>query len=79
MQKQFNQTPSSQLAIEAAIFKGAGVSEPRGFRDAFSDEQIMGMLSHPDYEKVWTSEFKNWLWNCIDSIYREEEESEALT
>jgi hypothetical protein len=57
----------TQKEIEAEIFKGASQNEPRGFSDAFTPEEILQILRHPDYE-FFDWEFKCWLWAALDRL-----------
>lgn len=64
----------SEQEIHKLIFKDVSSSTLVGLKDRFSDEQIVGLLDHPDYH-FFSDSFKDWIWRALDTIYEENYEN----
>jgi hypothetical protein len=60
----------TQQEIEKKIFAGASLSEPRGFSDAFTDDEILELINDENYYD-WSESFRDWLWSSVDRIINE--------
>ena len=57
----------TQSEINAIVFDGALIDEPRGLRDRLSDDEILSLLDHPCYQD-WPSYWTDWIWSAVDQI-----------
>jgi len=57
----------SETEINRIIFAGAGTDQHRGLSDSLTDEQIIGLTDHPDWQD-FTPGFQDWIWKSVDSI-----------
>ena len=62
----------TESELNALIFKDAEMVEHRGLSDAFTDDEILDLPNHPDYD-TFSTYFQDWIYDAIDSIIWKEE------
>lgn len=60
----------TEKEINNEIFKNVGVSTPRGFKDVFTDEEILALPNNENYPE-FSSPFRDWIWSTIQGICEE--------
>jgi hypothetical protein len=59
--------------VQKIIFWEASTTEPRGFRDAFTDQEILRLANLKCVYDVWPVHDRDWLIATVDTIYSEQE------
>jgi hypothetical protein len=58
--------------IHGIIYKDVEVWEHVGLRDKLTDDEIMSLLDHPDFQ-TFTQHTRDWIYNTVDAILIEDE------
>lgn len=57
----------NETEINRIIFDGAGAYEHRGLSDSLTDDEIVGLVDHPQWHD-FTTNFQDWIWQSVDSV-----------
>lgn len=63
-----NQENFDENVVMSKIFRDARTNEPRGFSDAFTDEEVLELWSSDHVYNTWSRSNKDWLDNTAGVI-----------
>lgn len=57
----------SERDIVQRVFEGAEPGECRGLSDVFTEDEILSLVSHPEFD-YFSDNFRDWVWGFVDSV-----------